>query len=74
MMFDIRKLILERAVKEIQDGMCVNLGIGMPTLIADMIPSDFNVMLQLQDGVTLDEVKEKTEANFSIAQTLKINR
>ena len=46
MMFDIRKLILERAVKEMQDGMCVNLGIGMPTLIADMIPSDFNVMLQ----------------------------
>ena len=45
-MSDKRKLILERAVKEIQDGMCVNLGIGMPTLIADIIPSDFNVMLQ----------------------------
>jgi 3-oxoacid CoA-transferase subunit B len=46
-----RKLILERAVKEIQDGMCVNLGIGMPTLIADMIPSDFNVMLQSENGL-----------------------
>ena len=50
-MSDKRKLILERAVKEIQDGMCVNLGIGMPTLIADMIPSDFNVMLQSENGL-----------------------
>ncbi|MFJ8068389.1 3-oxoacid CoA-transferase subunit B [Peribacillus sp. NPDC096447] len=46
-----RQLILERAVKEIQDGMCVNLGIGMPTLIANMIPNDFNVMLQSENGL-----------------------
>ena len=50
-MSDKRKLVLERAVKEIQDGMCVNLGIGMPTLIADMIPSDFDVMLQSENGL-----------------------
>ncbi len=46
-----RQKILERAVKEIQDGMCVNLGIGMPTLIANMIPNDFNVMLQSENGL-----------------------
>jgi 3-oxoacid CoA-transferase subunit B len=46
-----RQKILERAVKEIQDGMCVNLGIGMPTLIANMIPEDFNVMLQSENGL-----------------------
>ena len=46
-----RKLILARAVKEIQDGMCVNLGIGMPTLIANIIPDDYNVMLQSENGL-----------------------
>ncbi|KMY48887.1 3-oxoacid CoA-transferase subunit B [Peribacillus loiseleuriae] len=46
-----RKRILERAVKELQDGMCVNLGIGMPTLIANMIPEDVDVMLQTENGL-----------------------
>ncbi|MBA9029139.1 3-oxoacid CoA-transferase subunit B [Peribacillus huizhouensis] len=46
-----RKRILERAVKELQDGMCVNLGIGMPTLIANMIPEDVDVMLQSENGL-----------------------
>jgi 3-oxoacid CoA-transferase subunit B len=50
-MNNTRSLIVKRAVKEIQDGMYVNLGIGMPTLIANEIPSDFNVMLQSENGL-----------------------
>ncbi|MFJ5622642.1 3-oxoacid CoA-transferase subunit B [Peribacillus loiseleuriae] len=46
-----RKRILERAVKELRDGMCVNLGIGMPTLIANMIPEGVDVMLQSENGL-----------------------
>lgn len=48
---DARKMIVQRAVKEIQDGMNVNLGIGMPTLVANEIPQDFNVLLQSENGM-----------------------
>lgn len=50
-MADTRLLIVQRAVKEIQDGMNVNLGIGMPTLVANEIPSDYNVLLQSENGL-----------------------
>lgn len=46
-----RQRIVKRAVQEIQDGMNVNLGIGMPTLIANEIPEDYNVMLQSENGL-----------------------
>lgn len=48
---DARTKIIERAVKEIEDGMYVNLGIGMPTLIANAIPSHFDVYLQSENGL-----------------------
>src|SRR5213080_995114 len=51
MMKDVRLTIVKRAVKEIQDGMNVNLGIGMPTLVANEIPADFNVLLQSENGM-----------------------
>ena len=48
---DARKKIIQRAVREIENGMYVNLGIGMPTLIANEIPSDYDVMLQSENGL-----------------------
>jgi 3-oxoacid CoA-transferase subunit B len=50
-MEDTRLRIVKRAVKEIQDGMNVNLGIGMPTLIANYIPSHYQVFLQSENGL-----------------------
>lgn len=50
-MRDTRLTIVKRAVQEIKDGMNVNLGIGMPTLVANEIPSDFNVLLQSENGL-----------------------
>lgn len=48
---DTRLKIIQRAVQEIENGMYVNLGIGMPTLIANEIPSDYQVMLQSENGL-----------------------
>ena len=50
-MSDSRLMIVKRAVKEIQNGMNVNLGIGMPTLIANHIPEEYTVMLQSENGL-----------------------
>ncbi|WP_191565499.1 CoA transferase subunit B [Metabacillus idriensis] len=50
-MSDSRQIMVKRAVKEIKDGMNVNLGIGMPTLVANEIPDDYNVLLQSENGL-----------------------
>jgi 3-oxoacid CoA-transferase subunit B len=50
-MKDTRLTIVKRAVQEIKDGMYVNLGIGMPTLVANEIPEDINVLLQSENGL-----------------------
>ncbi len=46
-----REKIARRAEKEIVNGMYVNLGIGMPTLVANFIPSDKMVVLQSENGL-----------------------
>ncbi|RSL35228.1 CoA transferase subunit B [Salibacterium salarium] len=46
-----REKIINRAVHEIQDGMTVNLGIGMPTMLANFIPVSMNVFLHSENGL-----------------------
>jgi len=40
-----------RAAKELQDGFYVNLGIGLPTLVANYVPQDMEVWLQSENGL-----------------------
>ncbi|VEF46184.1 3-oxoacid CoA-transferase subunit B [Bacillus freudenreichii] len=48
---NVREAIAKRAAEEIKDGMVVNLGIGIPTLVANYIPPNINVMFHAENGV-----------------------
>jgi 3-oxoacid CoA-transferase subunit B len=46
-----REQIAQRIAKELKDGYYVNLGIGIPTLVANYVPSDMRVILQSENGI-----------------------
>ena len=46
-----RERIVQRIARELRDGFYVNLGIGMPTLVANHVPPGMDVMLQSENGM-----------------------
>jgi 3-oxoacid CoA-transferase subunit B len=48
---DKRERIVKRIAKELRDGFYVNLGIGLPTLVANYVPEGMQVVLQSENGM-----------------------
>jgi 3-oxoacid CoA-transferase subunit B len=48
---DKRERIVRRVARELQDGFYVNLGIGLPTLVANYVPPGIDVILQSENGM-----------------------
>jgi len=46
-----KEQIAQRIAEELKDGYYVNLGIGIPTLVANYVPSDIEIMLQSENGL-----------------------
>ena len=48
---DAQTIIARRIAKELRPGMLVNLGIGIPTLVANYVPQGVNVFFQSENGL-----------------------
>lgn len=59
--------IAKRIAREVRDGMYINLGIGIPTLVANYIPKNLNVVLQSENGllgIGPFPTEDKVDADF----------
>ena len=62
-----REKIVKRVAQELEDGMVVNLGIGMPTMVGNFIPEDMRIILQSENGMLgMGELADKSNSDCNI--------
>jgi acetate CoA/acetoacetate CoA-transferase beta subunit len=77
-MGDIKEIIAARVAKELKDGDVVNLGIGLPTMVANFIPEGVDIVLQSENGImgmgpAAEKGKEDVDIINAGAQYVTIN-
>jgi acetate CoA/acetoacetate CoA-transferase beta subunit len=66
-MADIKEIIATRVAKELSDGDVVNLGIGLPTMVANFLPEGVHIILQSENGIMgMGLAAEKGSENVDI--------
>lgn len=66
-MADLKTRIAKRCAKEFKDGEFVNLGIGLPTMVANFIPEDISVTFHSENGFAgIDAVADETNLDVNI--------
>jgi len=64
---NIKEVIAKRVSKELEDGMVVNLGIGLPTMVASYVDEDVDVTFQSENGMLgLGPAPEIGEEDFDL--------
>jgi acetate CoA/acetoacetate CoA-transferase beta subunit len=48
---DAQSIIAKRIAQELRSGMLVNLGIGIPTMVANYVPSEIKIFFQSENGL-----------------------
>ncbi len=63
----MKEYIAKRVAEELKDGNLVNLGIGLPTMVANFIPKEIDIYLQSENGlIGLGSEPDKGEENLSL--------
>jgi len=75
---DPKEIIAARVAKELKDGDVVNLGIGLPTMVANFLPEGVHIVLQSENGIMgMGTAAEKGKENVDIvnagAQYVTVN-
>ena len=66
-MGDARQIIAQRAAREVKDGMVVNLGIGIPSLVPDYLDKNVRVFFQAENGILGMGPTPKTNADGNLS-------